>query len=143
MKILISSCLIGKKVRYDGKDNLIDLTPLEDFELIPICPEVDGGLPTPRIPSEILENRVINKIGEDVTKEFQNGANIALNLAKKYNIKIAILKSNSPSCSNSLIYDGTFSKRLVKGMGITAKLLVDNGIKVFNENEIDSIKNFI
>ncbi len=101
------------------------------------CPEVDGGLGVPRSPAEIQGEKVINSIGKDVTKEFEKGAKIALDLVKKYNIKVAILKSNSPSCSNKIIYDGSFSKTLKDGKGITTKLLQSQGIKVFNELEIN------
>ncbi len=141
--ILISACLIGENVRYDGKNNLIDLNPLKGYNLIPFCPEVEGGLPTPRVPSEIMGTQVINKIGKDLSREFQKGAQKALQLCKIHNIQVAILKANSPSCSNSFIYDGTFSKNLVKGKGITAKLLEENGIKVFNEFEIDNALKYI
>ncbi|RUM65713.1 MAG: DUF523 domain-containing protein [Sulfurospirillum sp.] len=137
MKILVSSCLLGRNVRYDGKNNYIEHEIFEKNQIFPICPEVDGGLPTPRAPSEIIGDKVINIDGEDVSDFFQKGANYALLIAKKHNIKVAILKSKSPSCSNNMVYDGTFSKRLVPKMGVTAKLLEKNGIKVFNENELE------
>ncbi len=140
-KVLVSACLVGKLVRYDGKilsyDNKILDQLIKDDRVILCCPEVDGGLSTPRSPAEIVGDKVINSMGKDVTKEFIKGANIALNLAKKHNIKVAILKSNSPSCSNKMVYDGTFSKTVIKKDGITAKLLKKHGIKVFNEFEID------
>ncbi len=143
-KLLISACLLGKKVKYNGGDNLIDLSILQDLvEFIPCCPEVDGGLPTPRPPSEIQGDKVVNIHSKDVTKEFHKGANIALSLAKKHNIKYALLKSKSPSCSNSYIYDGTFSTKLIKGKGVTTKLLEANGVKVFSEDEVDELLNEI
>jgi uncharacterized protein YbbK (DUF523 family) len=134
---LVSACLVGERVRYDGGHNLVIHPIFEKCEPILCCPEVDGGLKIPRIPSEIVGDRVINRDGDDVTDEFNQGASLALELAKKHNIKVAILKERSPSCSNSYVYDGTFSKELIKGKGITAKLLEKNGIKVFNENELD------
>ena len=143
VKILVSSCLLGKNVRYDGKNNFIDHKIFKEHQIFPVCPEVEGGLPTPRAPSEIVENRVINIDGEDVTEFFQRGANYALSLAKKHNIKVAILKSKSPSCSKEMIYDGNFSKKLIPGEGITAKLLKQNDIKVFDETELDYAYSFI
>jgi len=100
-----------------------------------ICPEVDGGLTVPRHPCEIQNNKVINCLGEDKTSEFRNGAEITLQLCKKYNIKKAILKEKSPSCGSSYIYDGTFTGTLIPGQGITAKLLRENGIKVISDEE--------
>ncbi len=142
-KLLISSCLIGENVKYNGKNNAIDLTTLEKkYTLIPFCPEVEGGLPTPRPPSEIVSQnplKLLNNKGKDVTKFFITGAKKCLELAKKEGIKKALLKSNSPSCSNDKVYDGTFSGRLVKGLGVTAKLLKDEGIEVFNEEEIEKL----
>ncbi len=142
-KLLISSCLIGNNVKYNGKNNQIDLTSLEKkYTLIPFCPEVEGGLPTPRPPSEIVSQnplKLINNQGKDVTKFFVDGAEKCLDLAKKERIKKALLKANSPSCSNSFVYDGTFSGKLVKELGVTAKLLKDEGITVYNENEIGKL----
>ncbi len=143
MKILVSSCLLGKNVRYDGKNNLIDHKIFQENQIFPICPEVDGGLPTPRPPSEIVKDKIINIHGEDVSKFFQNGANLALSLAKKQGIKIAILKSKSPSCGKDKIYDGSFSKKLISGDGLTAKTLIENGIKVFDETELDEAREYI
>jgi uncharacterized protein YbbK (DUF523 family) len=137
-KILISACLLGKYVRYDGKIKSYDLSILKDYELIPCCPEVDGGLPTPRAASEIQnDGTVVNTEGKDVTSEFNKGALIALKLAKLHNINIAILKSKSPSCSNKMIYDGTFSGSLKQGKGITVKLLEKHGIKIFDEKVLE------
>lgn len=140
-KILISACLIGDKTRYDCKSNYHPLVKalLEKYELVPFCSEVEGGLTTPRKPSEIKNGRVINVEGKDVTKNFVTGAQKALNICKYLDIKIAILKDCSPSCGVHEIYDGTFSKRKIKGMGITASLLAKNGIKVISENEIETL----
>jgi uncharacterized protein YbbK (DUF523 family) len=145
-KILVSACLLGERVRYDAKIKpaIRSLLELQKKDLIvPCCPEVDGGLSIPRVASEIIEDKVIDKTGKDVTKNFAQGAEIALSLVKKYNIKIAILKSKSPSCSNNFIYDGTFSNTLIKGDGVTVKLLKESGVEVFNENEIDKALKFL
>ena len=135
MKILISSCLLGCNCRYDGnsqKQN--ELHKLIDSNyLIPFCPEQAAGLPTPRKPCEILNNRVISSSGEDFTDIFKQGAKETLKICKLYNIEYAILKAKSPSCGYGKIHDGTFTGTLIEGTGITAKLLKDNGIQVFNE----------
>ena len=141
-KLLVSACLMGVNCKYNGTNNKNDevLKLSETFELIPICPECDGGLKTPRHPSEILNNCVVNSIDEDVTAQFLKGAKIALETAKNEGITTAVLKARSPSCSKNYIYDGTFSKTLIKGQGVTAKLLTDNNINVFSEDEIDKLK---
>lgn len=110
------------------------------YNLIPVCPEQLGGLPTPRIPAERVKDRVITQVGVDVTKEYQIGAEEALKIAKLYNCKKAILKEKSPSCGCGKIYDGTFSRNLIVGNGVTAELLLKNGIEVFGESEIDKLK---
>ncbi|SFV50406.1 Purine nucleoside phosphorylase [hydrothermal vent metagenome] len=137
-KLLISSCLIGENVKYNGKNNLIDLTQLrEKYELIPFCPEVAGGLPTPRPPSEIISTtplKLINCQGEDVTDNFIKGAKKTVDLVKKEGIKKALLKANSPSCSSTFVYDGTFSGKLIKGKGVTTLFLEEIGVEVFDEN---------
>ena len=142
MNILISGCLLGLKCRYDGKEKkLPEIEKLiEIYNLIPVCPEQLGGLPTPRIPAERVNNKVVNQAGVDVTKEYQLGAEEALKVAKLYNCKKAILKEKSPSCGCGKIYDGTFSKNLIVGNGITADLLLKNGIEIFGESEIDKLK---
>ncbi len=137
MKVLVSACLLGEKVRYDGGDNAIYHDKFQTLDIVACCPEVDGGLPVPRIPAEIYHDRVMNQEGKDVTKAFQKGANHALSLVKEHAIKVAIMKANSPSCSNENIYDGTFSKTLKKGKGLTVELLEKEGVKVFNEKELD------
>ena len=140
-KILISACLIGDKTRYDGKSNYHPLIKelLQKYELVPFCSEVEGGLKTPRKPSEIIKDKVINSAGEDVTKNYRKGAELALNICKYCNIKIAILKDGSPACGVHQIHDGHFNGRKIKGMGITASLLASNGIKVISEDEIDTL----
>lgn len=140
-KILISACLVGDKVRYDGKSQYHPLVKelLQKYELVPFCPEVEGGLKTPRVPSEIKNDKVINKEGRDVTRNFQNGAELALNICKFLDIKIAILKDGSPSCGSKEIHNGNFDGRMIKGKGITAKVLENYGIKVYTENEIEAL----
>ena len=140
-KILISACLVGDKVRYDGKSQYHPLIKdlLQKYELVPFCPEVEGGLPTPRVPSEINKDKVINKEGRDVTRQFKSGAELALNICKYLQIKVAILKDGSPSCGSSQIHDGRFTGRMIKGKGITATLLEQNGLKVYTENEIEEL----
>ncbi len=141
MNILISACLLGRACRYDGKDkNKTDLSRLEGHNLIPICPEVDGGLPVPRPPAERVSSYIINEEGMDVTAEYTRGAEIALRTVLENDCKIAILKAKSPSCGKGKIYDGSFSKTLIDGNGVTAELLQKNGITVYTEDEIDLIK---
>ena len=136
-RILVSACLLGLKVRFDGKEKTNEevVEKLKNYDFVPVCPEIFGGLSTPRVPAEIRENKVINKEGIDVTSNYVRGAEEVLKLAKKFNVKRAVLKSKSPSCGKGKIYDGTFSGNLVDGYGITAKLLMDNGIEVLSEDD--------
>ena len=140
MKILVSACLLGRPCRYDGRskpcEKVIELSERKDVEIIEICPEQLGGLPTPRVPSEIVCGKVISKDGRDVTEFFKAGAKKALAIAKECSCDYAILKSLSPSCSTCGVYDGSFSGKVVDGMGVTARLLSENGIKFVSENEI-------
>ena len=140
-KLLISSCLIGNNTKYNGKNNYIkEIEQLKlKYELIPICPEVLGGLSIPRDPSEINNDKVISINNKDVTKEFNIGANKALNIALLNNIKYALLKDGSPSCGNTYIYDGTFKNNKIDGIGITTKLLKSHNIKIYNENNINEL----
>ena len=140
-KILVSACFLHEGYKYSGGSNINDqIIKLADkYEFILICPEVFGGLPTPRVPSEIVGNRVCNSIGEDVTNEFNLGAMKALELAKKHNCKKAILKAKSPSCGKGKVYDGTFTHTITDGNGIAAKLLMDNGIAVYTEEELNNL----
>ena len=137
--VLISACLFGEKCRYDGKDNLIGkLDEIKEIcNLIPVCPEVLGGLSTPRNPAEIVDGNVISNVGKDVSEEYTKGAKFALETALMNNCKVALMKAKSPSCGSGKIYDGSFSRTLTDGDGIAARLLKENGIKVFNETEID------
>lgn len=135
MKIGVSSCLLGINCKYNGKSNInIEILKLKDkYELVPICPEVLGGLSIPRVPAEIINDKVINAEGIDVTKNYQEGSLKALKILKEQDIKIVILKSNSPSCGKGFIYDGTFSHKLIEGNGVAASLFLDNGITIYNE----------
>ncbi len=138
--MLISACLLGINCKYNGESNynqrIVDLT--KDEKVIPVCPEQLGGLTTPRLPCEIVilngERRVIRNDGIDVTEAFQKGAEETLKIAKMFNENIAVLKTKSPSCGSCQIYDGTFSGRVIEGSGLTAELLTDNHIRVFDED---------
>ena len=143
--VLISACLYGEKCRYDGGDNLISrLDEIKKYcNLIPVCPEVLGGLETPRNPSEIVGEKVVSNIGKDVTNEYKKGAEIALETALENDCKIALMKAKSPSCGVGKIYDGTFSRKLTDGDGITVRLLKENGIKVFDETQIKELLEYI
>ncbi len=140
-KILISACLVGDKCRYDGKSNLNPKIGalLEKYELIPFCPECEGGLSTPRTPSERVGEKVIMKDGHDVSFQFERGAELAFNICLAMKIKTAILKENSPSCGVHKIHDGSFSNKLIDGMGVTAEYLKRKGINVISEEEIDTL----
>jgi len=160
MKLLISSCLLGEDVRYDGGNSSIAMGAkftfsqkelfmdiLCDNEIYSFCPEVSGGLKTPRDPAELVSAnkpfKVMTNKEEDVTFSFLMGAKKALDLCNEEGIKVALLKSKSPSCGNIEIYDGTFSQKLVEGQGLTAKLLIENGITVFNETQLKEFNKFI
>lgn len=140
-KILVSACLLGIECRYKGDacpcQKVINLA--KDHTIIPVCPEQAGGLPTPRTPSERVGDKVIMRDGTDVTAEYQKGAKTALYLAEVLNADFAILKANSPSCGKGVIYDGTFTGGKCAGNGVTAEMLIDNGIPVYTEDEVDQI----
>ena len=140
-KILISACLVGENCKYNGGNNLNPqiYALLEKYDLIPFCPEMEGGLPTPRNPSEVKGESVLMDNGKDVTENFLKGAKKALMLCLFLKIKIAVLKERSPSCGTHQIHDGSFSEKLIDGMGVTAKLLKENGINVYSEDEIDKL----
>ena len=138
-RILVSACLLGVECRYDGGGQAIDRLAalMARYELIPVCPEQLGGLPTPRTPAERREGRVVNRDGADVTDAFGRGAIQACRIAALYGAKLALLKARSPSCGRGMIYDGSFTGRLVPGDGVAARALMDAGLEVYTENEID------
>ncbi|MBB2496934.1 DUF523 domain-containing protein [Aquipseudomonas ullengensis] len=148
-KLLVSRCLLGHKVRYDGgAHGPYDLLQhwQDEGRIVALCPEVAGGLPTPRPPAEIPGGQgsnvldgnqpVLTDLGEDVTAAFVAGAEIALRLVRQHGLRVAVLKARSPSCGNSHNYDGSFSGNLVEGEGVTAALLRRNGVQVFNEQQL-------
>lgn len=156
-KILISSCLLGEKVKYSGGDNRVRSPILETWlregRLLPFCPEVAGGLPVPRNPVELQNGEgadllqrkatAIDTTGRDVTDHFIKGARAALELAQKHSITIAILKERSPSCGSHLIYSGRFDGSVKPGKGVTASLLEQHGIKVFSEFELEAVERLL
>ena len=165
-KILISACFLGEKVRYDGKANTLTHSIIEQWRvekrLISVCPEVYGGLVTPRVAAEIQpvaikvnppnppnilqdkhalvkQNKILTQQGENVSEAFYRGANIALELCLENNIRFALLKESSPSCGSTYIYDGSFTNIKVKGEGVTAELLRRNDIAVYSECNIEKL----
>lgn len=139
---LVSACLAGINCRYDGENsgNKIIVDLVKQGRAIPVCPEQLGGLPTPRVSCEIVidesgDKKVVSKEKKDFTKQFTKGAEETLRISKAMGVKKAILKSKSPSCGCGLIYDGTFSGKLMKGNGLTAEALIKNGIKVYTDKD--------
>lgn len=141
--IAVSACLVGKNVKYDGTNNYNEsvIKYLEGKEYITICPEVFGGLPTPRFPSEIRRNKVINTNNEDVTKNFKDGATKALKTLENNDVDILIVKAKSPSCGYKEIYDGTFTHKVVSGNGVFVNLVEKKKIKIYTEKDIERIIN--
>ena len=141
MVILISACLLGVPCRYDGKAKPCPAVPAlaERHTLIPFCPEVYGGLSTPRDPSEIVGERVISRAGQDVTEQYRRGALQALEICRKLGCQAAVLKEKSPSCGHGAVYDGTFTGTLTEGDGITVALLQSHGIPVYGESDIPAL----
>ena len=156
-KILVSSCLVGERVRYNGVALEYDHPILKYWRrhelVVAICPEVAGGLPVPRPSSEIIygdghqvlkgHDRIVNINGQDVTKNFIEGAHKTLLIAQFHKIKLAVLKEGSPSCGSNYIYDGSFSKTKKSGKGVTAALLEQNDIRIFNEREIHEAEKYL
>ncbi len=138
MKIMVSACLLGENCKYSGGNNRDErvLTFLEGHEAIPVCPEVMGGLPTPRLPAEIIGGEVINKAGVSVDKEYRLGAQKALEIALHEKIDLAILQSRSPSCGVKEIYDGTFTGTKISGQGIFAGQLMAHGFAVLDREDV-------
>ena len=139
--LLISECLCGVCCRYDGDHNKIDC--LEElkrlYNLIPVCPEVLGGLLTPRPPAERIGDRVQTRNGIDVTEQFKRGAELALAIAIDKNCLCALLKAKSPSCGYGEIYDGTFTRTLVNGVGVTSELLLQHNIQIYTEKNVQDL----
>ena len=152
-RLLVSACLLGQPVRYDGQAKAMASADWETlrqrFEIVPACPECLGGLPTPRPPAEISQGdgaavllgraRVQTRQGRDVSQAFIDGARHALAIARQQNCQAALLKANSPSCGNRQIYDGSFSAALTDGQGVTASLLEQHGIRVWNETQVGDL----
>lgn len=150
-RVLVSACLLGQRVRYDGGAH----GPFDHLEIwraegrvVPVCPEVSGGLGVPRPPAEIVGGSgadvhagnaaVVTEGGVDVSEQFRGGAEVALELARRHDVRVAVLKERSPSCGSSAIYDGSFSRTLMAGDGVTTALLRQHGIEVFGESELDA-----
>ena len=140
MKILISACLLGVCCRYDGasKPHPLAAALAERHQLVPVCPEQLGGLPTPRPPAERREDRVVTQSG-DVTEQYRRGAEETLKLCKLFGCEVAVLKERSPSCGHGQVYDGTFSGTLTAGDGVTAEMLTTHGIPVYGESQIKAL----
>ena len=145
--LLISACLLGFPCRYDGRS--VPLSPdalralRARFALFPVCPECAGGLPTPRVPSERRGARVLSREGADVSAQFERGASLALELARRHGCTLALLKERSPSCGSGEIYDGSFSGALTPGDGVTAAVLQAAGLRVFGESELDNLLRYV
>ena len=138
MKILVSACLLGVSCRYDGQSK--QYPEIEELcrhhQVVPVCPEIMGGLPTPRTPAERHGTQVITKTGGDVTEQYRRGAQQVLHLAQMLGCSVAVLKERSPSCGSGEIYDGTFSGALTDGWGVAAQLLRENGVRVVGESQL-------
>jgi uncharacterized protein YbbK (DUF523 family) len=150
-RILVSSCLLGSRVRYNGTAKTVHTGLVDRWRaegrLVPFCPEVSGGLPVPREPAEmtgpasaVLDGTapILTASGADVTDEFLRGARLALDTARDSGARMAILKEGSPSCGSHRVYDGTFTGTSVPGTGVTTTLLERNGIRVFSEDDLDA-----
>ena len=147
-KILVSQCLYGgEPVRYDGKSKAENdsrfLRWKEEGMLIPVCPEVLGGLPVPRTDAQRRDNRVVTRDGRDVTVQYSAGAEEAVRLAMENRVICAIMQEESPSCGSSLIYDGSFSGKLIDGAGVASELLKKAGVRVFSENRLDEVEKLL
>lgn len=143
--VLVSACLLGVHCRYNGKGVLDDgvLGLMQDAELVPVCPEVLGGLATPRQPAERVGDRVVTVDGVDVTAQYQRGAEETLHLARLYDCPCAVLKERSPSCGCGVVYDGTHTGCLTEGDGVTAEVLKAEGIRVFGESRTLECRTFL
>ena len=138
MKVMVSACLLGENCKYNGGNNLNPdlLRLLSGHTVIPVCPEVLGGLPVPRIPAEIVNGAVVNREGISVDDAFRRGAEKALELAAAERPDLVILQSRSPSCGTRQVYDGTFSGTLVRGKGVFAEMVANAGFRVMDAEEV-------
>ena len=136
MKIVVSACLLGHDCKYNGGNNRSQkvLDYIEGHEVIPVCPEVTGGMPVPRVPVELKNGRAINRDGEDVTEFFQKG--VKLTMEKMQDIDLAILQPRSPSCGCKQIYDGSFTKTMIEGKGMFAQALAEVGIPMMDGDDV-------
>lgn len=153
-KVLVSACLLGRRVRYDGGAKSLASEILAQWQaegrVISVCPEVDAGLPTPRAPAEIIAGdgggvlagsaQVVDRDGADLTEVFRQGASLALQLCREHDIQVAVLTEHSPSCGSTQIYDGSFSGEKRAGAGVTAALLRQHGVRVYGQHEIAEAK---
>lgn len=138
MKILVSACLLGRDCKYNGGNNYSEKVAeyVKGHDVIPVCPEVAGGLPIPRIPCEIVGGTVTNRNGESKDREFRAGADICLKKALEEKVDLAILQSRSPSCGAKQIYDGSFTGKLIPGKGVFAEMLSEKGIKIIDLEDL-------
>jgi len=149
IKVVVSSCLLGSPVRYDGGDKKSSHPVLQRWldegRIVSVCPEMLGGLGTPRPPAEIVPGttRVITNNGVDVTAQFHAGAKAALDAANTNAVRVAVLKEGSPSCGSTYVYDATFTSTRLAGEGITTALLRSRGIVVFSENQLDEADDYV
>ena len=136
MKIAVSACLLGHDCKYNGGNNRSQkvLDYIEGHEVIPVCPEVTGGMPTPRVPVELKNDSAINRDGEDVTEFFRRG--VELTMEKLEGINLAILQPRSPSCGCKQIYDGSFTKTLIDGKGMFAQALAEADIPMMDGDDV-------
>lgn len=140
MKVLVSACLLGENCKYSGGNNLcprlLDWLEREGHEAVPVCPEVLGGLPIPRAPAEIVDGVVTAKDGRSVDEAFRRGAALALEAGRREGVRLAVLQPRSPSCGVRQVYDGTFSGRKVSGPGVFARLLLEQGFRVLEPEDL-------
>jgi uncharacterized protein YbbK (DUF523 family) len=141
-RVLVSACLLGAEVRHHGGAATVEHPVLrrwrDEGRIVGVCPEIAGGLPAPRPPAEVRGLRVVTREGRDVTAAFESGATLAVAVVRELGIRVAVLKSRSPSCGTGQIYDGTFSGRLIEGDGMTAAALRREGLQVFDEYQLDA-----
>ena len=156
-RLLVSACLLGDPVRYDGNSKPLHHAGLEKLRaegrLVAFCPETAGGLPVPRAPAEIVGGdgdavlagmaRVETRLGDDVSDHFRSGAEQALQACRLHGIRTALLTERSPSCGSREIYDGSFSRQTIEAGGVTAALLRQQGIEVFNQHQVEAALDYL